>query len=173
MSAVLFLDQNYQPLRIESWQRAIADFMLGKIEVVEYSRDRTIKGVDREYPMPAVVRVLRRFRRDKIRIKFSRLNVYARDRFTCAYCGQRFMSEDLTFDHVVPRSRGGKTTWENIVTCCVQDNAQKADRTPAEAGMILRWKPKKPGFLPAVTVQMNTKDVPPEWQGYWTGALEA
>jgi 5-methylcytosine-specific restriction endonuclease McrA len=173
MSAVLFLDHAYQPLRIESWERAITDFFLGKVEVIEYSRDRTIKGVGRELPMPAVVRVLRHFRRDKLRIRFSRLNVYARDRFTCAYCGHRFASEDLTFDHVVPRSRGGRTSWENIVSCCVPCNGEKSDRTPAEARMTLRWKPKKPAYLPTVTVTTNTRDVPPEWASYWTGALEA
>lgn len=133
MSAtVLFLDVDMQPLRIESWQRAIADFFLGKVEVIEYSRDRTIKGVGRELPMPAVVRVLRRFRRDKLRIKFSRLNIYARDRFVCQYDGKRYDSEDLTFDHVLPRSKGGRTTWENIVTCCVECNSQKANRQPHE-----------------------------------------
>src|SRR3954452_14319925 len=102
MSAtVLFLDVDMQPLRIESWQRAIADFFLGKVEVIEYSRDKTIKGVGRELPMPAVVRVLRRFRRDKLRIRFSRLNIYARDRFVCQFCGVRWASEDLTFDHIL------------------------------------------------------------------------
>jgi 5-methylcytosine-specific restriction endonuclease McrA len=125
MSAVLFLDIDYRPLRIEHWQRAIADWVLGKVEIVEYSRDRTIKGVGRELPMPAVVRLLRRFRRDRLRIRFSRLNVYARDRFSCAYCGLRFASEDLTFDHVLPRSRGGKTTWENIVAACIPCNGEK------------------------------------------------
>src|SRR5262245_29743140 len=122
MTAVLFLDIDYRPLRVEHWTRAVIDVCLGKAEVVEYSRDRTIRGVACEYPMPAVVRVLRRFRRDKLAIRFSRLNIYARDAFTCQYCGQRFLSEDLTFDHVVPRSAGGVTTWDNIVTCCVPCN---------------------------------------------------
>src|SRR3954462_7181491 len=119
MTIVLFLDADWQPLRVESWKRAITDLFLGKVEVIEYSRDRTIKGVTREYPMPAVVRVLRRFRRDRQAIRFSRLNIYARDAFTCQYCGEQYPSEELTFDHVTPRSRGGRTTWENIVTCCV------------------------------------------------------
>jgi 5-methylcytosine-specific restriction endonuclease McrA len=172
-SAVLFLDAQYRPLRIEPWQRAISDLFLGKIEVVEYSRDRTIRGVNRAHPMPSVVRVLRVFKRDRIRIKFSRLNIYARDRFTCAYCRTRKATEDLTFDHVVPRSRGGKTTWENIVTCCVDCNGAKGDKTPAEAGMRLAAPPKKPAYLPTITVRgMGGTEVPAEWRGYWSGPLD-
>lgn len=174
-AAVLYLDQSFRPLRVESWQRAIADFVTGKVEVVEHSRDRAIQGVHRTYPMPAVVRVLRKFKRDRIRIKFSRLNIYARDAFTCAYCGEKKLTEDLTFDHVVPRAQGGKTCWENIVTCCGGPegcNAKKADRTPAQAGMQLRFVPKKPRWLPTVTVKMTGK-IPREWEGYWAGALES
>src|SRR3954467_6388872 len=108
MTIVLFLDADWQPLRVAPWTRALTDLFLGKVEVIEYSRDRTIKGVGRELPMPAVVRVLRRFRRDKVRLKFSRLNIYARDAFVCQYDGRRYDSEDLTFDHVLPRSKGGR-----------------------------------------------------------------
>src|SRR5215471_14962682 len=117
MTIVLYLDADWQPLRIEPWTRAITDMFRGKVEVLEYSRDRTIKAAMRELPMPAVVRVLARFRRDRPIIRFSRLNVYLRDGFACQYCGRRMATEDLTFDHVLPRAAGGKTSWENIVTC--------------------------------------------------------
>jgi 5-methylcytosine-specific restriction endonuclease McrA len=172
MNAVLFLDIDWQPLRVEAWTRAITDLFLGKIEVVEYSRDRTVKGIGREYPMPAVVRVLRRFRRERVGIKFSRLNIYMRDRFTCQYCGERLLAEDLTFDHVVPRSAGGRTTWENIVTACVPCNARKSNRTPRAAKMALRRIPGRPRYLPVVTVRMDGRDVPPEWRPYWSAPLE-
>ena len=173
-ASVLVLDAEWRPLRVEHWQRAIADFFLGKLEIVTYSEDRTIQGVNRTYPMPSVVRVVRHFKRDRIRIKFSRINVYARDKFTCVYCGERKPTEDLTFDHVTPRSRGGRTTWENIVTACGICNLEKADRTPVEAGMKLLTQPKKPKYLPAITVRgMGGRDIPPDWRPYWTGALEA
>lgn len=171
-AAVLFLDSAYRPLRVEPWQRAIADFFLGKIEVVEYSRDRTIQGVDRKHPMPSVVRLVRTFKRDKIRIKFSRLNIYARDGFVCQYCRARLPTEDLTFDHVVPRSRGGKTTWENIVTCCIACNTAKANRTPAEAGLVLAARPRKPKYLPAVMVKIGRDSMPDEWKPYWSSVIE-
>jgi 5-methylcytosine-specific restriction endonuclease McrA len=172
-AAVLVLDVGMRPLRVENWQRAICDLFLGKVEVLEYSKDRTIQGVSRAWPMPSVVRVLHNFKRDRIRVKFSRLNIYTRDGFKCQFCGHRFESEDLTFDHVIPRSRGGKTTWENIVTACVPCNKQKSDRTPAEAKMRLLKQPRKPAYLPAMAVKMDTRRVPAEWLPYWTTVLEA
>jgi 5-methylcytosine-specific restriction endonuclease McrA len=131
-----------------------------------------ITGVGRNFPMPSVVRVVRRFKRERIRIRFSRLNIYARDGFTCQYCATRFATEDLTFDHVLPRSRGGQTNWENIVACCVACNAANADRTPEETGMKLVRRPRRPSFLPSITVRMGGT-VPREWQPYWSGELQA
>jgi 5-methylcytosine-specific restriction endonuclease McrA len=172
-TAVLVLDIDYRPLRVEHWHKVISDYFLGgKIEVVEYSRDRTIKGVTQTYPMPSVVRVLRRFKRDRQAIKFSRLNIYSRDAFTCQYCRAAFATEDLTFDHVIPRARGGRTSWENIVTACVDCNSQKGARTPEEAGMVLARQPKKPRTLPTVTVDVNRDRIPEEWAAYWTGGLD-
>ena len=171
-AAVLVLDVGMRPLRVENWQRAICDLFLGKVEVLEYSKDRTIQGVNRAWPMPSVVRVLHNFKRDRIRVKFSRLNIYTRDGFKCQFCGHRFESEDLTFDHVIPRSRGGKTTWENIVTACVPCNKAKSDRTPAEAHMKLLKQPRKPAYLPAMTVKMDMRHIPEDWKPYWTTSLE-
>ena len=172
-AAVLVLDVGMRPLRVEPWQRAFCDLVLGKVEVVEYSRDRTIRGATREWPLPSVVRIVRHFKREKIRVKFSRINIYARDRFTCQYCGTRCMSEDLTFDHVVPRSRGGRTTWENVASCCVPCNRAKADRTPVEAGVRLRSRPRKPTYLPSITVRMSSPNIPAEWAPYWTITLDS
>ena len=166
MTIVLFLDADWQPLRVEPWTRAITDLFLGKIEVIEYSRDRTIKGVNMEMPMPAVVRVLRRFRRDRQAIRFSRLNIYIRDGFTCQYCGKRMDAEDLTFDHVVPRAAGGRTTWDNIVTCCVTCNRRKGDRTPEEIGFRLVRKPRRPAALPSLTLSLGINRAPESWRDY-------
>jgi 5-methylcytosine-specific restriction endonuclease McrA len=172
MTIVLFLDADWQPLRVEPWTRAVTDMFLGKVEVIEYSRDRMIRAVSRELPMPAVVRVLRRFRRDRQAIRFSRVNIYARDAFTCQYCGQRQVTEELTFDHVVPRCAGGTTSWENIVTCCVPCNRTKANRTPAQAGMRLLRRPVKPRWLPVVTILQGRRQLPDEWRPYWNVTLQ-
>lgn len=174
MDAVLVLDQAYRPLRVDHWKKAIVDVFLGKAETVEYSKDRTIQGIARVYPMPSVVRVVRAFKRDRIAIKFSRLNVYMRDDFTCQYCVQRLMAEELTFDHVVPKSKGGKTVWENVVACCVPCNKLKSDRSTDAAGMWPKKKPIKPRYLPAVTVRgMDRRNIPAEWRAYWNTALES
>ena len=131
-----------------------------------------ITGVDRSFPLPSVVRVVRSFRRERIRIRFSRLNIYARDGFTCQYCAVRFATEDLTFDHVLPRSRGGGTSWENIVTCCIACNAAKADRTPVEAHMKLCRRPRRPTLLPSIAVRIGGA-MPEEWRPYWSGELQS
>ena len=171
-AAVLVLDVGMRPLRVESWERAICDFFLGKVEVVEYSKDKTIHSATRVWSLLSVVRLANSFKRDRIRVKFSRVNIYTRDGFKCQYCNRRFMSEDLTFDHVIPRSRGGRTVWENIVSCCSLCNKRKGDRTPLEAGMRLLHLPKKPAYLPAITVKMDTRNMPSEWVPYWTTALD-
>lgn len=172
-TAVLFLDSDWRPLRVATWQKAIANIFLGKVEVVEYSRDHTIQGVERAHPMPSVVRVVRSFRRERIRVKFSRINIYLRDAFTCQYCGARRPTEDLNFDHVIPRSHGGKTCWENIVTCCIDCNSTKANRSPSEAGLRLLSKPRKPRYLPVASVDIGRGSIPEEWKPYWSSVLES
>ena len=173
-AAVLFLDHDYRPLRVECWQSAICALFVGKVEVVAYSRDRMIQGVDRTHPMPSVVRVLRRFRRDRIRIRFSRVNIYARDNYKCQYCGKKASISELTYDHVVPRSQGGMTEWTNIVTCCYLCNRKKGGRTPREAGMTLLALPSQPNWVPAVAIRISLRSVPDAWRDYlyWTGELD-
>ena len=172
-AAVLVLDVGMRPLRVEPWERAICDFFLGKVEVLEYSKDRTIHSANRFWPMPSVVRILHHFKRERIRVKFSRINIYTRDGFRCQFCGSPGKTEELTFDHVRPRSRGGRTVWEIIVTCCMPCNKFKGDRTPIEAGMKLLKVPRKPGYLPSITVKMDSRNLPSEWAPYWTTILDS
>lgn len=171
-SDTLLLSAGYEPITVVSWQRAITLLTLGKVEVlVEY--DRNVRSPTLVIKMPAVVRLLRVFRRHRQPVKFSRVNIYARDGYRCQYCGVKLPIADLTFDHVVPRARGGRTTWENIVTACVPCNARKSDRTPEQAGMRLRKKPVRPSWVPAMTLRLSTRSIPDAWQDYlyWTGEL--
>jgi 5-methylcytosine-specific restriction endonuclease McrA len=161
----LLLSQGYQPLGTIPWQRAVSLLTLGKVEVVE-EYDVDIRSVYLVIRMPAVVRLITRFRRHKQRVKFSRQNVLARDRWRCQYCGQKKPTAELTYDHVIPRSQGGKTCWENIVTACEDCNSRKADRTPAQAGMKLRSKPERPTWVPVFTIQLSTGSVPDQWASY-------
>src|SRR5690242_21174499 len=133
----LLLNQGFEPFKVISWQRAITLLFLGKVEVLE-EYDRDIRSVNVIIKVPAVVRLLRAFRRHARPVKFSRVNIYARDNYRCQYCGVRCGISELTYDHVIPRAKGGKTTWDNIVTCCYPCNGKKGNRTPHEAKMALR-----------------------------------
>jgi len=184
-SQCLVLDLGYQPHRIVSWQRAVSLLFQHKAEVVE-SYDEALMTPDqadraKEYgwtfvlKMPAVIRLLRAVARKKA-VRFSRMNVLTRDNWTCQYCGKRLSTRKLNYDHVTPRSRGGKTVWENIVTACYPCNDRKRDRTPQQAGMRLKRTPVKPRSLPVVALHIDASDsLPDQWASwvYWHGALES
>ena len=169
----LLLNQGYEPIKIISWQRAITLMTLRKVDVVE-EYDAQIRATSMIIQVPAVVRLRNAFRRHTKPVKFSRVNIYARDGHRCQYCGARCTIDQLTYDHVIPRSRGGRTTWENIVSCCYGCNAQKANRTPAEARMTLRAQPVRPSWIPAVQIRVSARSVPDAWRDYvyWTGEIE-
>jgi 5-methylcytosine-specific restriction endonuclease McrA len=169
----LLLSQGYEPIKIISWQRAMTLLTLDKVEVVE-QYDAEIRAVSMIVKVPAVIRLLKAFRRHAKPVKFSRVNIYARDGYRCQYCGARCTIDELTYDHVTPRSRGGRTTWENIVSCCYRCNARKANRTPGEARMALRGAPVRPAWIPSVQIRVSAKSVPDAWRDYvyWTGEIE-
>ena len=165
MEHVLLLNITYEPLRIINWQKAITMLFLGKVEVIEeYSRE--IHSVSFKIKLPSVVRLLNMVKRPNSPVRFSRQNIYARDRYKCQYCGCRFSTEDLTYDHVLPKSRGGKTEWENIVTCCIACNRKKGGRIPSEASMKLIRKPTHPAWIPALRITIGFKEVPQSWRDY-------
>ena len=168
----LVLDPSYQPLKVVSWQRALTLLTLGKVEVLE-EYDWAVRSVTLVVKAPAVVRLLRVFRRRRQQVRFSRVNIYARDRYRCQYCGERKPIGELTYDHVVPRRAGGRTEWTNIVTACQPCNLAKGARTPEQAGMHLRTRPVRPEWVPAVTITVSLRSVPDAWRDYlyWTGEL--
>lgn len=153
------------PHCVISWQRAIVLLFLGKVEVLE-EYDEPIVAPSITLRTPAVVRLTRGHVPVKNKVRFSRINVFTRDGFRCQYCGERKVMDELNYDHVVPRVRGGATVWENIVTSCYACNDRKGSRTPAEAGMKLRRKPFKPTSLPHAPVVRPGNDVPSAWRDY-------
>lgn len=169
----LVLDQGYAPVDVVPWHRAITLLFLGKVEVVE-SYQRDVRCTTYVIKVPAVVRLLRAIRRHRKPVKFSRVNVYGRDNYRCQYCGDKRPISELTYDHVLPRSHGGRTTWENIVTACTDCNGRKADRTPERAGMRLLKKPVQPASEPAIVVTISRASAPDAWRDYlyWTGELD-
>jgi 5-methylcytosine-specific restriction endonuclease McrA len=161
---VLLLDSTYEPLRIISWMKAMSLIVAGNAEVLEEDDNSVIRSVKVTYKMPCVIRQLSKFKR-KRDTKFSRLNLYLRDRWTCQYCGDKKLTKELTFDHVIPKNQGGLTNWINIVAACRSCNNNKADRTPEEAGMRLLNQPFKPVWLPAQVVIRQT-NIPDKWMNY-------
>ena len=130
---------SYYPLSLWPWQEAIKAAFLDRIEIVaEY--DATVRSPTTEIRIPSVV-VLKAFVKPQKRVAFTRFNLFLRDEFYCQYCGAR---GDLTFDHVVPRARGGITNWENVVAACSPCNLHKGSKSLRQAGMSLRKPPRQP-----------------------------
>jgi 5-methylcytosine-specific restriction endonuclease McrA len=165
MERVLVLNQSYEPISIIGWQKAVVLYTLGKVEIVR-DCNRTIRSKYLNMKAPSVVRLLKGFHRPRKRIKFNRQNILARDRWRCQYCGKKYQIKELTYDHVVPRAKGGTTCWENIVTCCTGCNAAKGGRTPQEAGMRLFRHPARPDWIPILAANLAKKTVPEEWKDF-------
>lgn len=161
----LVLSHRYEPIKVVSWQKAISLLTLGKIEVIEEYDDK-VRSVSLVLRVPSVVRLLSVFKKNKKKIRFSRTNIFARDRYRCQYCGKTGTIHELTHDHVLPRSQGGKTEWTNIVTACNDCNCKKRNRTPSEAGMKLMSKPIHPTWVPVVTIHINHASSPDSWASY-------
>jgi 5-methylcytosine-specific restriction endonuclease McrA len=162
MVSTLLLNASFEPMKVIPWERAITLLVLEKADLVE-AYDEIVRSVSAQFAMPSVVRLRRLARGRRNGVKFSRMNVYRRDEFTCQYCGEQPGPSKLTFDHVVPRARGGRTEWTNIVTACTPCNAKKAARTPAEARMALLRSPARPAYMPAVTERDAQHET---WMGY-------
>jgi len=165
MSFTLLLNSWMLPQRIVPWQEAITLWYLGKVDVLEAYAE-SVASPSISVPMPAVVRLRRNVVNVRKGVKFSRANVFARDAFSCQYCGSRKPRNELSFDHVVPRVVGGRTTWENIVTACRPCNHKKRNRTPEQAGMKLLRKPARPHSLPIEPMGFGERQIPPEWTVY-------
>jgi len=145
---VLVLNNNYQPLNVTNIRRAITLLYLGKAEVMH-----TDTGVFRSekcvMDVPTVVRLSNFVRRPMPALNVSRKSIFARDRHTCQYCGGSHVP--LTVDHVIPKDQGGRTDWDNLVTCCTKCNNKKGNRTPQKAGMSLLRRPTRPKFIPYIS----------------------
>lgn len=160
---VLVLNASYEPLHVCSIKRAVTLLMYELAERVEDGR-AVLHSPSTSMPVPSVVRLRRYVRRPpRYHVAFNRRNVFRRDSSTCQYCGR--VGGDLTLDHVLPRSRGGRNSWENIVTACRECNARKRDRTPAEARMTLLREPYSPRFV-FTTAYGQAPKLDPAWEKY-------
>ena len=169
-----FRPLSYFPLSLWSWQDAIKAVFLERVHIIsEY--DALVRSPTVQMRLPSVIALKDYVHLDR-RPAFTRFNVFLRDRFRCQYCGDGFYSEDLTFDHIIPRSRGGRTTWSNVVTACQECNLAKGNRTPQECHM----HPLHPAEQPTTfQLQENGRGFPPNflhesWRDflYWDSELD-
>ena len=170
-----FRPLSYFPLSLWCWQDSIKAVFLDRVNIIsEY--DRKVHSPTVEMSLPSVIALKDYVHLDR-RPAFTRFNVFLRDRFRCQYCDGSLPSEDLTFDHMIPRSRGGRTTWDNVVTACQSCNLVKGDRTPAVCHMY----PLRPVGPPTThQLQQNGRAFPPNylhgsWRDflYWDSELES
>ena len=172
-AGVLVLNKSFLPVQITTVRRAfcllyagIAKAVNSQYETFDFDswrqvrveiNDDAIGLVDRMIKVPRVILLIAYDRVPKRRVRFSRHNIFARDKNTCQYCGKRFATSDLNLDHVVPRSQGGVTSWGNVVCSCHRCNRLKGGLTPVQAGMRLISPPRKPSWTPPLNVSL--KDV--------------
>jgi 5-methylcytosine-specific restriction endonuclease McrA len=181
-AAVLVLNRHYQPIHVTNAKRAFTLLYLGVARVIDQqfrtfdfeswaqlsdeTGSRGHRGASDQGGAPEVVRTVNRAilvprviilqmydRVPKTKVRFSRYNIYLRDGNTCQYCGEELPRTDLNLDHVVPRAQGGRTTWENVVCCCIDCNLSKGARTPEQAGLKLLKVPVRPRWTPTFRTQ--------------------
>jgi 5-methylcytosine-specific restriction endonuclease McrA len=166
-SRVLVLNASYEPINVCTVRRAAVLILKRRAEILEHA-DWALHAETLTLPRPVVIRLTTyvRIPRDAHKRKITRRAVFARDAWTCQYCGHR--RGNLTVDHVVPRSKGGASSWDNIVACCAPCNRRKGDRLPGQAGMRPRRAPRAPS--PTIFVHVATPSIPPAWEQYLIAA---
>ncbi len=167
-----FRPLSYYPLSLWPWEEVVKAVFLERVDIVS-TYDQVVRSPSFEMQLPSVVALKSYVTQDRAPA-FTRFNLFLRDSFACQYCDA---TEELTFDHVIPRSRGGRTTWENIVTACARCNLTKGGRMPRDAGMHPHQKPRRPS---AQELQQRGRRFPPHhlhesWLDYlyWDIELEA
>jgi 5-methylcytosine-specific restriction endonuclease McrA len=161
---VLVLNSSWYPVAQCDWQHAFKLIMTDKAKVVEYYEDKFVRTPTAKYQVPAVIHLTSYGSIPRRKVGYSKLYVFERDKYMCQYCGKKIIHDKATIDHVTPRSRGGKTTFENTVTACAPCNTKKASKTPEQAGMKLLSVPKKPGHISPLVGRIRT--VEKEWKNY-------
>ena len=191
-SGVLVLNRLFQAIQITSVRRAFCLLYKGDARAVQpdYStydwenwvdipvqpRDEVLSTPEMRIKIPRVVVLINFDRLPPHDVRFTRKNIYLRDRNRCQYCGDHFSTRELNLDHVVPLSRGGKSSWQNIVCCCLECNGRKGSLLPEEAGLKLRKIPVKPSWHPLIRISF-TGPTYETWRNfldtaYWNAELE-
>jgi len=167
---VLVLNSDYEPLNVCNLRRAIILVCMGKADILHAregngAKSRLYSAEGHAFEAPSVVKLRHHVRRPLPELKLSRRSVFARDNFTCQYCG--IVGKDLTIDHVIPKRHGGGMAWENLVTCCRRCNTKKGDKTPEKVGMKLARQPRRPRYTPYISLNKYVSGAKHEvWRDY-------
>ena len=163
---VLVLNSDYEPLNVCNVRRAIVMVYLGKADILHADEEHRAALVEGNIVTPSVVKLRNHVKRPLPELKLSRRTVFARDNYTCQYCGST--SKDLTIDHVIPKRAGGGASWENLVTCCRKCNMKKSDKLAHQVGMKLASPPRRPKYTPYISL---TKYLSGRKNGVWRDYL--
>jgi 5-methylcytosine-specific restriction endonuclease McrA len=167
-------DGQFATYDFQSW-REISEYRLKNFQYCA-DEDDWVRTASTQIQVPRVIRLLAYEKIPRHTVKFNRRNIFARDNNQCQYCGKRFATSDLSLDHVVPRSQGGHSSWENIVCACIDCNVRKGGRTPKQAHMSLIRKPEKPKRSPLLNLKLTSKKYQ-SWRtfldnAYWSVELK-
>ena len=160
---VLVLNQDFSPLALCHVNRAFLLIFNAKAELVSESKSQVLRSISKSFPYPSVIKLNSYVSLPYRSVILNRHNIFKRDQYKCQYCGQ---TQDLTLDHLIPRSRGGKSIWTNLVTACLSCNAKKGDKLISESDLIHHKKPVKPSFI------MFLKNLNHQKQNEWAPFLE-
>jgi 5-methylcytosine-specific restriction endonuclease McrA len=147
---VLVLNSDYEPLNVCHVRRAIVLVYLGKADILHVDDGHCATTTEESFIMPSVVKLRSHVKRPIPELKLSRRTIFARDNYTCQYCGST--TKDLTIDHVIPKRAGGKASWDNLVTCCRRCNIKKSDKLAHQMGMKLARPPRRPRYTPYISL---------------------
>lgn len=171
MKKVLLLNKDYQPLRVMSWKEAFVKLYgpSNSVDVVRFYDDFVVHSAYKTHKVPAVMVVRSRYVNFKRKVKPGanyKKYVYVRDKYLCQYCGKNCNYNELTVDHVKPKSKGGSNSWTNLVTCCIDCNNKKADMSCEEAKMFPKWKPRPITDFDLKKLYFESYYIEPEWKPY-------
>lgn len=153
MTNVLVLNQDYSPLTLCSIERAFLLMYLEKADLISQIEGQSLRSISSSFPFPSVIRIKRYIHVPYKGVILTRHNVFKRDQFSCQYCGN---PKELTLDHLIPKSKGGKSSWTNLVTACKTCNARKGDFAPGEVGLKLAKKPIRPSYVMFLKATMKS-----------------
>jgi 5-methylcytosine-specific restriction endonuclease McrA len=163
----LVISATYEPMYRVDWQRAMTLWVAGRVEVLDTHIEIVVRTVGARFALPSLIRFKTGGCPYRGGVRFSKENVFKRDKGRCQYCDTVVRRHEITYDHVVPRRSGGKSSWDNLVLACRSCNQSKGGRTPAQAGMRLKASPREPRSLPTIREMLSFEDgMPLSWRPF-------